>query len=137
MHVLDHHHHRLAGPPELIDRGGEYAVAVRAVRHRLEQCAANLAADIGERSQRLRRGQWIARPPQDANARATPTRELPDDCGLADAGLTGDQHHAAALAFARLLPASQLRELSITFEKQHDDRLLASVSNAFPAQRLL
>jgi len=137
MHVLDNQHHGLPGPLELIDRGGEYAVAVRALRHRLKQCAANLAADIGQRSQRLRRGQRIARAPKQANASATPAHELPDEGGLADPSLTGNQHDAAATGLARLLPARQLRELSLTLEKRHDDCLLTGMSDVFPARRLL
>ena len=137
MHVFHDQHDRLAGTLEHIDRSCENPLAVGALRHRLEQRTAHLATDIGERPERLRRGQRIARAPQHAYGIATPAYELADHRGLADAGLAGDQHHATFAGRAYLVPACQLCELLIAFEQQHRDCLVTWMSSVFLRRWLL
>ena len=119
VHVLDDEDEGLPGTLELIDHGGEDALAVRALGHGVEQCTACLAAHVAQWPERLRRRERIARAPQYADRRAAAPDELTDDRRLADARFAGHERDAPAAGRSGILPARQQRQLFVPLEKQH------------------
>ncbi len=102
-----HVERRLVRPVDVLDHDDRGAVGLREERPRhrpgvrpgreqLLERPARAVGDVGERAERARRGEVLARPGEDPRLRSP--AELADERGLADPGLAADEHEPAALA---------------------------------------
>jgi hypothetical protein len=93
VHVLDDDD-RLAGRTELGDQRVEHRLDGFARRRGVAQPSADGGADVGERAQRTRRPQPVARARQDTRAVHEAVAELADEVALADPRVAGDEDEA-------------------------------------------
>jgi len=115
VQVLDDHHRRARG--QLAVDGVEDGVAPRPRVDGRGQGAAGLAGHVAERAEGARRSQVVADPGQHPGPRPGGRGERPDQAGLADAGLAGDQHHRAAAPAGGVERLPQPSELGVPFQQ--------------------
>jgi hypothetical protein len=114
VQVLDHQQRRPAG--QLPVQGVQDPVAVGAGLQGRGQGAAAGPGHVAERAQGPRGGQVVAH----ADQRPDPPRgggQLPDQAGLADAGLAGDQRHRAVAPTGPVQRRPQAAQLGVTLEQ--------------------
>ena len=118
MDVLDDDHAKPALCTELTQQGREQIVPRTLHPAQPGQIAAELAAEVQERSERARREQPVARAPAPERV-AEPGRELLQQGRLADPGLTAHEHHPA-VAPARLIGVvSQRPQRQFPLQQRH------------------
>ena len=94
VQILEHDHVRRP-PAKLVEERGEHVDRPGSPLDEPLELAAGLACDVGERAERPRRLERLARAGEDAR-RGDVQAERLDEGGLADARLTADQHELAA-----------------------------------------
>jgi hypothetical protein len=121
VQVLDHQQPGPAG--QLPVQGVEDPVAVGAGLQGRGQGAAGDAGHVAERAQGPRGGQVVAHAHQRPDAPRGGGGQLPDQAGLADAGLAGDQRHRAMAPAGPVQRRPQAAELGVTLEQSGPHRL--------------
>jgi hypothetical protein len=116
MDVLEHDDRRTPRL-DLLHQGRKAAGRLLSVLNHLPERPAALRRDIDERSQRPRRTQTVARTPQDALPRIALFAEAPDECRLADPGLTRQEHQPAAPCGRISQPLVELLDERVSLEQ--------------------
>ncbi len=117
--ILDDHHRRRRQARELIEgRVEDLLPAGRRADHPRE-FTADLAGNVLQRRQGMRREQRLAAAPQHAVGPALRSGKLAKKRRLADAGLAGNQRHTTSAARNAIELGAQLLDIRLTLKQLH------------------
>jgi hypothetical protein len=116
VQVFQHQHARPS--PELVDQDPEHLVRPGVVPDQVGERAAGLGSDVGEGRERPRSEERVARAFEDTSSPGRVGAEAPDERGLPDTRLAGDQHQPAVAAFDLLEGVSQGLEERLPLEER-------------------
>ena len=102
---------------ELLHERGEHRVGFVPRFDDVLEPAIRRRRHVEERTEGPRRVQRVARSPENPRLVATPIAEMAGECGLADAGLAGDQRQTTATGDDVPKALAELRDEGRSFEE--------------------